>query len=44
MNASYKYTEQNNPELNPKRFRQSDGRVKSMPRNLYTNPNTKVDK
>lgn len=29
INASYKYTEQNNPELNPKRNRAEDGKVKT---------------
>ena len=29
MSASYKYAEQNNPELNPKRNRDDDGKVKT---------------
>jgi len=38
----YEYKEQNNPELDPKRNRDTDGKVKSQPRNLYTNPQTTV--
>lgn len=34
--------EQKNPELDPKRFKMEDGRVKSGPKNLYTNPLSRV--
>lgn len=31
-----------NPELDPRKFREEDGRVRSGPRNFYTNNNAKV--
>lgn len=31
-----------NPELDPKRFKMEDGRIKTGPKNFYTNPNDKV--
>ena len=31
-----------NPELDPKRFKMEDGRVKTGPRNFYTNSDQKV--
>ena len=30
------------PELDPKRYKQEDGKVKSGPRNFYSNPQSKV--
>lgn len=29
--------------MNPKRNRDDDGKVKSQPKNLYTNPGTKIE-
>ena len=43
-NSAYKYKEENNPEKDAKRFREEDGRVKSQPRNFYTNPISKTEK
>ena len=34
--------EEAGPDLNPKRNREEDGKVKSKPRNAYTNPGSKV--
>ncbi len=42
MNSAYTYKEQLNPELDPKRFKMQDGRVKTGPKNLYTNSLNKV--
>lgn len=39
---SYEYKEENNPEKNPKRNRESDGKVKAAPRNFYSNQQTTV--
>ena len=41
--SSYEYKEQNNPEKDPKRLRDSDGRVKSELKNITSNPHSKVD-
>lgn len=38
----YEYKEQNNPELNPKRNRDEDGKVKAAPRNFYSNQQSTV--
>lgn len=39
---TYEFKEENNPEKDPKRNRDPDGKVKSQPRNLYTNQQTTV--
>lgn len=38
----YEYKQQNNPELDPKRNRDGDGKVKANPRNFYTNQQSTV--
>ena len=38
----YEYKEENNPERDPKRNREEDGRVKAEPRNFYSNQQTTV--
>ncbi len=40
--SSYEFKEENNPELNPKRNRDSEGKVKVEPRNYYTNQQSTV--
>lgn len=43
INSAYEYIEQKNPELDPKRYKMEDGRVKSGPKNFYTNPQSKIN-
>jgi len=38
----FEYKEGNNPELDPKRNREEDGKVKSAPRNFFTNQQSTV--
>lgn len=40
----YEYKEENNPEKQPKRNRELDGKVKLEPRNYYTNLQSTVIK
>lgn len=40
--SSYPYTEDKQPEKDPKRNREDDGRVKVRARNALTNPGSKV--
>jgi hypothetical protein len=40
----YEYKEENNPEKEPKRNREGDGKVRTKPRNIYTNQQTTVIK
>jgi hypothetical protein len=42
-NSAYEYVDQKNPELDPKRFKMEDGRVRSGPKNFYTNSQSKVN-
>ena len=39
---SYTYKEEDNPERDPKRFREEDGKVKAAPRNFYSNQQSTV--
>jgi len=38
----YEYKEENNPERDPKRNRDPDGKVKAEPRNFYSNQQSTV--
>jgi len=42
LKASYPYTEEKQPPLDPRRNREEDGRVRSLPRNAYTNSGRKI--
>lgn len=39
---AYEFKEENNPEKDPKRNRDNDGKVKLQPRNYYTNQQSTV--
>ena len=40
--AAYEHIDENNPEKEPKRNREADGKVKSQPRQFQTNPQKRV--